>query len=519
MTIKEIENLSGMTRANIRFYESEGLLTPARDSNGYRNYTEKDLETLKRIRLLRTLHLSLDAIRAVADGTRQLDEVLLNHLKHLEEEEAGLVQCREICEQICRDHAAYKTFDAQHYLDLLSAPQHSTPPELKEDSVPKVTAPWRRFFARDIDFMLYSLIVDAFGALVLGVNIESEASLNSQFLFVLFLSGLLSMVTQCGMTLLIEPLFLTLTGPTPGKLCFGLKVTAPGGKNLTYKEAFRRTWDVIRKGYGFFIPIYWLIRLYKSYKACKQEETLYWEEDSILHLKSENLPLGIMAWLALTPLCMILTSHLNHMAALPPNRAPLTTAQFCENFNDTQDFFGIEHQLNLPPSFSMGLGGIPDSAQYLDQTGKWTKSPGKPYSTPAEEFAPLPEFRFTQEDGSLTEVGFTYSVENRNVKISSYGESMALAAVSYICAQEDYSFQPDTPEEIFEKIKEKASFFEDFTFTSAGVTLACDFNYSGYDLTYGSYETYVLEPVYGEDAQFSVDFSMNSGTQEGFGTP
>ncbi len=27
MTIKEIEDLSGMTRANIRFYESQGLLT------------------------------------------------------------------------------------------------------------------------------------------------------------------------------------------------------------------------------------------------------------------------------------------------------------------------------------------------------------------------------------------------------------------------------------------------------------------------------------------------------------
>ena len=40
MTIKEIENLSGMTRANIRFYETEGLLRPARNSNGYRNYSE-----------------------------------------------------------------------------------------------------------------------------------------------------------------------------------------------------------------------------------------------------------------------------------------------------------------------------------------------------------------------------------------------------------------------------------------------------------------------------------------------
>ena len=37
MTIKELEARSGMTRANIRFYEQEGLLTPQRLDNGYRS--------------------------------------------------------------------------------------------------------------------------------------------------------------------------------------------------------------------------------------------------------------------------------------------------------------------------------------------------------------------------------------------------------------------------------------------------------------------------------------------------
>ena len=59
MTIKEIEELSGMPRANIRFYEAEGLLRPDRDANGYRNYSEEDLRILQKIRLLRALHVSL----------------------------------------------------------------------------------------------------------------------------------------------------------------------------------------------------------------------------------------------------------------------------------------------------------------------------------------------------------------------------------------------------------------------------------------------------------------------------
>ena len=65
MTIKEIETLSGLSRANIRYYESEGLLEPKRSGNGYRDYSDADLTALLRIRLLRSLDFSLEDIRAL----------------------------------------------------------------------------------------------------------------------------------------------------------------------------------------------------------------------------------------------------------------------------------------------------------------------------------------------------------------------------------------------------------------------------------------------------------------------
>ena len=46
MTIKEIETLSGLPRANIRYYESEGLITPKRAENGYREYSQADAQVL-----------------------------------------------------------------------------------------------------------------------------------------------------------------------------------------------------------------------------------------------------------------------------------------------------------------------------------------------------------------------------------------------------------------------------------------------------------------------------------------
>lgn len=47
MTSKEMEARSGVPRANIRYYEAEGLLHPARAANGYRAYSEEDLAVLE----------------------------------------------------------------------------------------------------------------------------------------------------------------------------------------------------------------------------------------------------------------------------------------------------------------------------------------------------------------------------------------------------------------------------------------------------------------------------------------
>ncbi|MDE7044288.1 MAG: MerR family transcriptional regulator, partial [Acetatifactor sp.] len=64
MKINEVEQTIGITKKNIRFYEQEGLLNPSRNlSNGYRDYSETDLERLRQIKLLRKLDIPLEEIR------------------------------------------------------------------------------------------------------------------------------------------------------------------------------------------------------------------------------------------------------------------------------------------------------------------------------------------------------------------------------------------------------------------------------------------------------------------------
>ena len=72
----------------------KGILHPEREKNGYRNYTEADLEILKKIKLLRSLHISLEEIKAVHNGEQELGKTLEEHLVRLtkQQEELGKSQ-------------------------------------------------------------------------------------------------------------------------------------------------------------------------------------------------------------------------------------------------------------------------------------------------------------------------------------------------------------------------------------------------------------------------------------------
>ncbi len=76
MTIKEAEEQTGLARSNIRFYEKEKLIEPSRnDKNGYRDYSERDIENIKKIAYLRTLEISIEDIRNIISDKMSLTEI------------------------------------------------------------------------------------------------------------------------------------------------------------------------------------------------------------------------------------------------------------------------------------------------------------------------------------------------------------------------------------------------------------------------------------------------------------
>lgn len=84
MRIKEVEMLTGMTRANIRFYEKQGLLNRTiRNEYNYRDYTEEDVRQLQRIKLLRMLEVSMEDIKEMKDDISKMEQMILERLSNL----------------------------------------------------------------------------------------------------------------------------------------------------------------------------------------------------------------------------------------------------------------------------------------------------------------------------------------------------------------------------------------------------------------------------------------------------
>lgn len=496
MTIKEVEELSNMTRANIRFYEKEGLITPQRDPNGYRNYTEQDVDILKRIRLLRTVHLGLEEIRSLSEKESELTDVLLIHLRTLKKEQKDLEQSRVICEQLCRDQAAYESFDAEHYFNLLEKAPSEIPAELEADSLPKVRAPWKRYFARLIDETIYLIFWNLILALGFHMNIRQTG-----LAFVV-----IGTIMQSVLLLLVEPVMLSRFGTTPGKFLFGFRVSAESGARLTWREAYDRTGIVLKRGLGFYIPVYGLIREYSSYRDCKKGEILEWEEDNILTLDERHMRWKVIAAVLVLSVLDVLNYFVWQAGALPQNIGNITAAQYAENFNHLQEFYQIDHQMNHPEF----LPPYNDSMKRLNQYGDWEQMDGKWYVVDTGvDYPDLPRIQFTEKDGVLTEISLSSEYKDEKMEIPVYGDLMALASLSYICAQDDYHLLLSPPSRLYNRVKEYGDQCSDFMINEAGVKVQASFDYSGYEIRQAQYgSSDVLVPVYGEDVYFHVDFRI-----------
>lgn len=469
MNVSQLEAALDLPRASIRFYEKEGLLSPERLANGYRDYSEADLETLRRIKLLRALGLPLEDIKALQAGELRLSDALRAQEERLRREAAEREAARTLCRAMELEGAEYATLDAGRYLEELDKLGETgvtlTPPAA--DSLPVVRHPWRRYLARLLDHSLCVLLLNA--ALVLTLRFTFKEG---------FLITLIQNYLAWGVQFLLEPLLLSTWGTTPGKWIFGLKIRNADGGKLTFREAAARLSALFWYGEGWCLPGYQLYRNYKSFRACDDGEVLPWDEGLSYAIRDESGLRGL-AWAVAVALDIGLSVLLIFQLTMPPVRHPLTVAEFARNYND------LVRQYDL-------------NSMNLDETGTWVVPEGT-----LSLGNPPPIFHYeTTENGVLTEVSFTYEREPDYFWDGAETEQTA-AFLAMLAAQPGVGLLGWVPL-VGQVSDEMGTGNENFRFTLAGLTVENEVAYSGYRSVAG-----FLLPEEGTEQSYSQHFSIS----------
>ncbi len=399
MTIKEMEARTGMSRANIRYYEQEGLIAPQRDSNGYRNYQESDVQALERILLMRRLGVSLEDIRALQAGSLSLWTAMERQAAKLSQAQQEAAAAQALCRSIQTAGRPYAQLDARPFLQ---APQ--PPPELPAmDTILPLRHPWRRYLARSLDFGLYSLLWYAFWELVMRRS-PLQMGTAGQILHTLVTMGLM---------LVLEPLLLWRFGATPGKWIFGLRLENDDGGRPDYWAGLGRTLLVLQKGLCFQIPIASLVCQIKSYKRCKAGEPQPWDEGFRYTIRDTRAYRGLVYALSvlMTAGLMFLTTLGGRM---PPNRGGLDVADFAQNYNALAAYYGENDGFRL------------------NSQGAWEERPSEGGPTPLR-LRENPPLQYTVEDGVLAGVFLSFSMED--AYLSNVQDVMLLSALAFAGAQ------------------------------------------------------------------------------------
>lgn len=423
MTSKEMENRSGVPRANIRYYEAEGLLTPARAKNGYRNYSEEDLRVLEKIKLLRRLGIPMEELKELQKGSRRLPEALDSRLASLAGERGTLERVEQVCGDLRRSGAVFETLDPGTYLSALDAPalppadgqvwwKAPPAPALPEtDALPVYTGLTRRLLARLFDE--YGLLLLLLAAIALtGHNPALVSGLALQFAVEII-------------WLFLEPLLLRLFGATPGKALLGLRVLGRDGERLTYTQGFTRHLLLLWHGEGLFIPIWSWIQMFRTARRCWNDEPQPWDEDTAYEAAPFRPLRHAGAMVLAAALILVGVEAANSYSQLPPNRGDLTVAEFAENYNRQAAY------ISQSPAW------------ILDEMGAWKRAPDPPGTYAAGTGGSWRldhDFRYTLGSGTVRAVIWERSLENTENLLYFPVDTITTAATALIWAREDAPF-------------------------------------------------------------------------------
>ena len=471
MKILDVESKTGLTRANIRFYEKEGLIEVERSKNGYRDYTEENVDNLLKIKLLRHLDVPLDEITQLQKNEVALSDVLKEQLEKISAEMEKSQRSKEICESIYKEGTNYQELNATKYLSEMERKvkqkENATTEsvmELKRDVIKEEAHPWIRFLARSFDGFFYIFLVWIVYYLIFGNRPNDSRAFN-----------IITVVISMGLTILLEPVFLSTLGTTPGKWIYGISIKLQDGRNLSYFDAFIRTGRVLFYGQAFCIPVIHQFSYWRCYIDYKTEKRLSWDEDNgyeYVYNFKDTKKIRFLANIALEGVIYVLKFFILVYAFLPENKGNISIKEYAENYN----IYAKDNMYNIVYSDY--------DYCYLDQEGKWKvksyehlEEPYDEYVYGEDRYEPggfyFPEFVYTEENGILTSVSFEYKRKSKDESDPSFWDfkqDIKWAIYSYVCAQPGIGIKEFL--EIDNKLTDELEHNGSFEETMGGVSIS-----------------------------------------------
>lgn len=178
---------------------------------------------------------------------------------------------------------------------------HDTPPPPREE-----TRPWVRFWARTLDFWIFSLFIGfllnllffLFGFLLPGEIIASILK-RGPYELALILGFF---VIPLG--LLLETLTMGFFGNTPGKEILKIRIMNEAGNELSFKDAFKRCFYIYVEGYCLGIPLIPIITYSWQYNRLGKYGKTSWDEkfnNTVTHSHIGRARIAL--WIVLFLLC------------------------------------------------------------------------------------------------------------------------------------------------------------------------------------------------------------------------
>lgn len=117
MRIKQVEELVNITSKNIRFYEDQGLLFPERAENGYREYHEKEIEILKKIKLFRKFDISISDIKSILNNEKDFRDCLDKSITELKRKQSDLEKIQILAQSMLMQSAELDKLDTDKWIE------------------------------------------------------------------------------------------------------------------------------------------------------------------------------------------------------------------------------------------------------------------------------------------------------------------------------------------------------------------------------------------------------------------